>query len=70
MFTAHRTRAYFGFRFSKGFVASVYMGYKRFSIFDEFYKGDPNYLTYADPFYTKTIYDRLDFMYTAFIGKH
>jgi hypothetical protein len=46
------------------------MSYRRFSIFDEFYKGDPNYLTFADPFYSKPIYNRLDFIYTAFLGKH
>ncbi len=70
MFTEHRVRSLYGFQLSRGFVASVYMGYKRFAIFDEFYKGDPNYLTFADPFYGKTIYNRLDFIYTAFMGKH
>jgi hypothetical protein len=70
MGTVHRTRSMYQFQASKGFVASVYMSYKRFSIFDEFYKGDPNYLTFADPFYSKPIYNRLDFIYTAFLGKH
>lgn len=70
MGTAHRTRSMYQFQVSKGFVASVYISYKRFSIFDEFYKGDPNYLTYADPFYIKPIYNRLDFIYSAFVGKH
>jgi hypothetical protein len=70
MGTAHRTRSLYQFQVSRGFVASVYMSYKRFSIFDEFYKGDPNYLTFADPFYSKPIYNRLDFIYTAFMGRH
>lgn len=70
MFTARRTRSIDQFQFSRGFVASVYMSIKRFSIFDEFYRGDPNFLTYADPFYIKPIYNRLDFIYAAFIGKH
>src|SRR5579863_7350040 len=70
MLTAHRTRSLYQFQASRGFVASVYMSYRRFSIFNEFYKGDPNYLTFADPFYSKPIYNRLDFIYTAFLGKH
>lgn len=70
MGTAHRTRSQYQFQVSRGFVASVYMSYKRFSLFDEFYRGNPNYLTYADPFYTKPIYNRVDLIYTAFWGKY
>jgi len=70
MFTEHRIRSEFSWQTSDGFVASVYISHKRISIFDEFYKGDPNYLTFGDPFYSKTIYNRMDIMYTAFIGKH
>ncbi|HAL83812.1 MAG TPA: hypothetical protein DCO83_17530 [Mucilaginibacter sp.] len=70
MFTEHRIRSMYSWETSQGFVASVYISRKRFSIFDEFYKGQANYLTFGDPFYSKTIYNRLDFMYTAFIGKH
>lgn len=70
MGTAHRTRTLYNFKISRGFVASVYMSYKCFSIFDEFYRGDPNYLTFADPFYSKPIYNRFDFIYSAFMGKH
>jgi len=70
MFTEYRVRSMFSWRTSEGFVASVYISRKRFSIFDEFYKGTPNYLTFGDPFYSKTIYNRLDLMYAAFVGKH
>ncbi|GAC1313983.1 MAG: hypothetical protein NVSMB24_38050 [Mucilaginibacter sp.] len=70
MGTAHRTRSLYQFQISRGFVASVYMSYQRFSIFNEFYKGDPNYLTFADPFYSKRIYNRLDLIYSAFTGRH
>lgn len=70
MGTEYRQRSEFGFRLSEGFVASVYLAIKRFSILDEFYKGDPNFLTFADPFYSKPIYNRFDFMYNAFVGKH
>lgn len=70
LFTEYRIRSMYSWRTSDGFVASVYISRKRFSIFDEFYKGEPNYLTFGDPFYSKTIYNRMDIMYTAFIGKH
>ncbi len=69
-FTEHRIRSQYQFQASYGFVATVYIGYKRFSLEDQFYDGDPSDLTYADPFYTKPIFNRADFMYTAFIGKH
>jgi len=70
MFTEYRVRSMYSWRTSDGLVASVYMSRKRFSIFDEFYKGQANYLTFGDPFYSKTIYNRLDVMYAAFIVKH
>jgi hypothetical protein len=70
MGTEYRQRSLFGFRMSKGFVASIFISYHRFSIFDEFYKGDPNFLTYADPFYSKSIYNRADITYTPVQQKH
>ena len=70
MLTAHRTRSEYQFQFSRGIVSTVYLAIKRFSLLDEFYKGNPSYLTYADPFYTLKIFNRADFMYTAFLGKH
>jgi hypothetical protein len=39
------------------------------SLYDEFYRGQPNYITYGDPFYEKPIYNRLDVKYTAFAYK-
>lgn len=70
MLTGHRTRSQYQFVFSHGFVASLFLSYKCFALFDEFYNGDPNYLTYADPFYSKPIYNRVDLIYTPFVGKH
>jgi hypothetical protein len=70
MGTEYRQRSEFGFRLSEGIVASFYLAIKKFSILDEFYKGDPNFLTFSDPFYSKPIYNRFDFMYNAFMGKH
>jgi hypothetical protein len=66
MESAHRVRSEFNFIYSKGFVASFYMSHGPFSLYDEFYRGQPNYLLYGDPFYIKPIYNRLDVKYTAF----
>ncbi len=69
MASAHRVRSEFNFIYSKGFVASFYVAYKAFSLYDEFYRGQPNYIIYGDPFYVKTIYNRLDASYNAFVYK-
>ncbi|MBV8389678.1 MAG: hypothetical protein JO080_07760 [Mucilaginibacter sp.] len=70
MGSAHRVRSQFNFIYSRGVVASFYASYKAFSLYDEFYKGEPNYIIYGDPFYVKTIYNRLDVSYAAFVYKH
>jgi len=67
MGSAHRVRGEFNFIYSKGFVASFYISHKQFSLYDEFYRGQPNYIIYGDPFYVKPIYNRLDVKYTAFV---
>ncbi len=67
MGSGHRIRGEFNFMYSKGVVASVFARYKWFSVFDEFYKGQPNYIIYGDPFYSKTIYNRLDLTYTPIV---
>lgn len=69
MGSAHRTRGLFNFQYSKGFVASFFAQRKAFSVFDEFYKGQPNYIIYGDPYYSKTIYNRLDLKYTPVVMK-
>lgn len=51
----------------KGFVASVYMGYKRFAIFDEFYKGQGSHVNFGDGFYQNKTYNRLDLIYTPLL---
>ena len=70
MVSEYRVRSEYSWRESEGFVASVYVSRGRFSIFDEFYRGAPNFLVFGDPFYSKPIYNRLDFTYTAFLGSH
>jgi len=67
MLSAHRVRSEFDFQYSEGFVASFYASYKKFSFYDEFYKGMPNYIIYGDPYYVKTIYNRLDVTYTPIV---
>jgi len=66
MGSAHRQRGLSQFVYAQGFVASFYMSLKKFSLYDEFYKGSPNYIIYGDPFYSKTVYNRVDLKYTAF----
>jgi hypothetical protein len=66
MGSANRVRSEFNFKYAKGFVASFYMAYHGLSLYDEFYRGQPNYLTYGDPFYVKPVYNRLDVKYAAF----
>ena len=67
MGSAHRVRSEFNFMYSKGFVASFFASYKTISFYDEFYKGQPNYILYGDPFYVKPIYNRLDVTYTPIV---
>lgn len=66
MESAQRIRSEFNFKYAKGVVASFYMSHGPFSLYDEFYRGQPNYLMYGDPFYIKPIYNRLDVKITAF----
>ena len=54
----------------KGFVASAYLGYKRFALYDEFYKGQGSHINYGDGFYQNKTYNRLDLMYTPLIFKN
>jgi hypothetical protein len=59
-----------GWKKPLGVVASVYAGFGRFAIFDEFYKGQGHEVTYGDSFYQKKTYNRLDIIYTPFLFKH
>jgi len=67
MLTLGRVRGLDGWQKSNGFVLHVYASYKRFSILDEFYDGQPaQVITYGDSFYQKKFYNRLDMMFNAF----
>jgi hypothetical protein len=69
MLSLERTRGLDGWQKPTGFVANAYLGYKRFALYDEFYKGDGHHITFGDAFYEKNTYNRLDIIYTPFIAK-
>jgi hypothetical protein len=70
MMSFERERGIDGARTPKGFVASAYLSYKRFALYDEFYKGEGSRITYGDSYYSKSTYNRLDIIYTPFLFKH
>ncbi|TWR27402.1 hypothetical protein FPZ43_13045 [Mucilaginibacter pallidiroseus] len=69
MLSLERTRGVDGFQKPKGFVANAYLSYKRFALFDEFYKGDGHNIIFGDAYYQKKTYNRLDIIYTPFIAR-
>jgi hypothetical protein len=69
MLSLERTRGLDGFQKPTGFVANAYLSYKRFALFDEFYKGDGHHITFGDAYYEKSTYNRLDIIYTPFLYK-
>ncbi|MFD0793542.1 hypothetical protein ACFQZX_07920 [Mucilaginibacter litoreus] len=69
MMSFERVRGVDGFKKPAGFVANAYLSYKRFALFDEFYKGDGHHIIYGDAYYQYKTYNRLDIIYTPFIAK-
>jgi hypothetical protein len=69
LISLERTRGVDALQTPKGFVANVYLSYKRFAIFDEYYNGKGSHIDYGDSFYEKKFYNRLDLMYTPFSAK-
>jgi len=69
MLSLERTRGVDGFKKPTGFVANAYLSYKRFALYDEFYKGQGHTITVGDAFYEKKTYNRLDIIYTPFLYK-
>ncbi|MDR6942627.1 hypothetical protein [Mucilaginibacter pocheonensis] len=69
MMSFERTRGIDGFQKPAGFVASAYLSWRRFALFDEFYKGKGSHIIYGDSFFEKKTYNRLDIMYTPFLYK-
>ncbi|MCQ6958232.1 hypothetical protein [Mucilaginibacter aquariorum] len=69
MLSLERSRGIDGWQKQKGFVASAYASYKRFALYDEFYKGDGHHIAFGDSYYQYKTYNRLDIIYTPFIAK-
>lgn len=69
MISLERTRGINGFQIPKGFVSEVFFSYKHFGFRDNFYVGEGHHIDYGDSFYTKKIYNRVDFIYTPFLYK-
>jgi hypothetical protein len=70
MLSLERTRGLDGFRIPKGFVASAFISFHKFALYDEFYKGQGSHIDYGDSFYEKTMYNRIDVIYSPFVFKH
>lgn len=70
MLSLERTRGIDGFKVPLGIVASAFISYHKFAFFDEFYAGGGSHIDYGDSFYEKTIYNRLDVIYSPFVFKH
>ena len=69
MISLERTRGVDNLQTPKGFIASVYLSYKRFALFDEYYNGQGSHIDYGDSFYEKKFYNRLDLVYTPLLFK-
>ncbi|RYY35782.1 MAG: hypothetical protein EOP46_08815 [Sphingobacteriaceae bacterium] len=70
MFSFERENRDNGFKTPTGFVASGYLSYKRFALYDEFYAGQGHRVIYGDSYYMKKIYNRLDIILTPFLFKN
>lgn len=69
MLSLERIRGIDGFQKPAGFVASAFLSYKRFALYDEFYKGQGHNITFGDAYYRYKTYNRLDIIYTPFLYK-
>lgn len=70
MMSFERTRSVSDFVTPKGFVADLYLGYKRFSITNTFYAGEGHHLILGDKFYDAKTYNRIDFGWTPILFKN
>ena len=65
-----RERGSTGWQTRNGFVFTAYAALNRRLAFrDEFYKGQGSIIYYGDSYYEKTLYNRLDVIYTPFKAK-
>ncbi len=70
MLSIERVRGKGGFKIPKGFVANLYLGWKRFGLANSFYAGEGHNITYGDAFYAQKIYNRLDLSWVPFVFNH
>lgn len=70
MMSFERTRSVSDFVTPMGFVADLYLGYKRFSITNTFYAGEGHHLILGDKFYDAKTYNRIDFGWTPILFKN
>ncbi|WP_033565255.1 hypothetical protein [Sphingobacterium sp. SYP-B4668] len=61
-----RIRSEYEFRFPKGFIANIYMAYRKFSLENTFYSGQSQNTPYADSYYRSKTYNRLDLGWSPF----
>lgn len=69
MASLERVRGVDGWQTPAGVVASAYIGYHRVALYDEFYAGKGSHINYGDSFYEKSVYNRLDVIYSPFVFK-
>jgi len=70
MMSFERTRSVSDFVTPMGFVADLFLGYKRFSITNTFYAGEGHHLILGDKFYDAKTYNRIDFGWTPILFKN
>jgi hypothetical protein len=56
MISLERVRGLDGFKIPKGFVASAFLSYHKFALYDEFYAGEGSQIVYGDSFYQRSVY--------------
>jgi hypothetical protein len=70
MISLERARGIDGFQTPRGFVSSIFVSRHRIAVFDEFYAGQGSHIIFGDSYYSKTLYNRIDFIYTPFLFKN
>ncbi len=61
-----RVRTEYDLRVARGFISSIFLGYRRFFIENTLYLGDPQNLPAGDSFYHRDSYNRLDLGWVPF----
>lgn len=69
MMSLERIRGVTELRTPKGVVASAYLAFKKFALYDEFYAGQGHDISYGDSYYMRRVYNRIDIIYSPFVFK-